>query len=136
MGPIDEARQNGWYEEGVRFCFGDKVLPTLKERVENLPKTAWKRLECPVLKLEPPPGGEGNRPPQEPGLRMVQAPVPVNHSTRNEQSHDQPPTRNTNPPPGGINHHAPTKLHKSLHAFACLRSRGNNEIALFLKAAL
>lgn len=39
---------DGWHEDGVRFCFGYKALPTLKERVENLPETAWKPLERPA----------------------------------------------------------------------------------------
>jgi hypothetical protein len=34
-----------WDEEGVRFVFGIDAMPNLYELAENLPKTAWKRLE-------------------------------------------------------------------------------------------
>ena len=36
-----------WDEEGVQFVFGIDAMPNLYELAENLPKTAWKRLERP-----------------------------------------------------------------------------------------
>jgi len=36
-----------WDEEGVQFVFGIDAMPNLYEIVENLPATAWRRLERP-----------------------------------------------------------------------------------------
>jgi hypothetical protein len=39
---------DGWHDEGVVFCFGYKAMPNLKELAENLPETAWKKLDRPA----------------------------------------------------------------------------------------
>ena len=38
---------DGWDEQGVRFVFGIDAMPNLYEKAENLPASAWKRLERP-----------------------------------------------------------------------------------------
>lgn len=39
---------DGWDEQGVRFVFGIDAMPNLYEKAENLPASAWKRLERPA----------------------------------------------------------------------------------------
>jgi hypothetical protein len=41
-------RLDGWARAGYRFIFGIDAMPNLVELAENLPKTAWKRLERPA----------------------------------------------------------------------------------------
>lgn len=38
---------DGWDEQGVRFVFGIDAMANLYEKAENLPASAWKRLERP-----------------------------------------------------------------------------------------
>lgn len=39
---------DGWHDEGVVFCFGYKAMPNLVELADNLPETAWKKLQRPA----------------------------------------------------------------------------------------
>jgi len=39
---------DGWHDDGVVFTFGYPAMPSLIERAENLPETAWTKLDRPA----------------------------------------------------------------------------------------